>query len=284
MRQPTTRIWLFWLRQRQLRRQLHYGNALGGPHAITANYSGDATSTGSTGSLGEVVNQAVTSTTVSSSATSSPHGQSVTFTATVGPTDGGGDVSFAADGTPISECAHQLLRSVDGAYAAACSTASLAQGTHAITATYSGDAGYAGSTGRLSGGYGVFYVPLQGYRFVTSDGGVFSFGDAQFFGSMGDKPLNAPIVAMAATPGGGGYWFVASDGGIFSFGDAPFYGSTGGKPLNAPIVGMAATPDGGGYWFVAADGGIFSFGDAQFHGSRGGIPLNKPIVGMAAAS
>jgi hypothetical protein len=121
-----------------------------------------------------------------------------------------------------------------------------------------------------------------GYWEVASDGGIFSFGTATFQGSMGGKPLNKPIVGMAATPTGGGYWEVASDGGIFSFGNAQFYGSMGGKPLNAPIVGMAATPTGGGYWEVASDGGIFSFGDAHFYGSMGGKPLNKPIVGIAA--
>ena len=85
----------------------------------------------------------------------------------------------------------------------------------------------------------------------------------RFYGSMGGKPLNKPIVGMAATPDGNGYWVVASDGGIFTFGDATFYGSMGGQPLNKPIVGMAATPDGAGYWVVASDGGIFAFGDAQ---------------------
>ncbi|MDA8399634.1 MAG: hypothetical protein M0008_06245, partial [Actinomycetota bacterium] len=80
----------------------------------------------------------------------------------------------------------------------------------------------------------------KGYWFVASDGGIFSFGDAHFFGSMGAKPLNKPIVGMAATPDGKGYWFVASDGGIFSFGDAHFFGSMGAKPLNKPIVGMAS--------------------------------------------
>jgi uncharacterized repeat protein (TIGR01451 family) len=115
---------------------------------------------------------------------------------------------------------------------------------------------------------------------VASDGGLFSFGDAHFYGSMGGKPLNEPIVAMAVTPDGGGYWEVASDGGLFSFGDAHFYGSMGGKPLNEPIVAMTATPDGGGYWEVASDGGLFSFGDANFYGSMGGKPLNKPIVDM----
>ena len=115
-----------------------------------------------------------------------------------------------------------------------------------------------------------------------SDGGIFSFGNAQFYGSMGGKPLNKPVVGMAATADGRGYWLVASDGGIFNYGDANYDGSMGGKKLNDPIVGMAATPDGGGYWTVASDGGIFTFGDAQFYGSMGGQHLNKPIVGMAA--
>ncbi len=123
----------------------------------------------------------------------------------------------------------------------------------------------------------------DGYRFVASDGGVFDFGSAGFYGSAGGTPLNAPVVGMADTPSSQGYWLVASDGGIFTYGDAHFFGSMGGHHLNEPIVGMAATPDGGGYWLVASDGGIFSFGDAPFYGSTGAMTLNKPIVGMAAA-
>ena len=60
-----------------------------------------------------------------------------------------------------------------------------------------------------------------GYWLVASDGGIFSFGDAQFYGSTGAIHLNQPIVGMAPTPDGRGYWLVASDGGIFAFGDAP---------------------------------------------------------------
>ena len=63
---------------------------------------------------------------------------------------------------------------------------------------------------------------------MASDGGIFSYGDAQFYGSTGSIALNKPIVGMAATPDGKGYWLVASDGGIFNYGDAAFYGSTGG--------------------------------------------------------
>jgi subtilisin family serine protease len=120
-----------------------------------------------------------------------------------------------------------------------------------------------------------------GYWLVAGDGGIFSFGDARFYGSTGNIKLNQPIVGMASTRSGDGYWLVATDGGIFSFGDAKFRGSTGNLKLNRPIVGMARTPSGKGYWLVASDGGIFSFGDARFFGSTGHIKLNRPIVGMA---
>jgi hypothetical protein len=112
----------------------------------------------------------------------------------------------------------------------------------------------------------------QGYWLVASDGGVFSYGDAGFYGSTGNLHLNQPIVGLTATPDGRGYWMVASDGGIFTFGDAGFHGSTGNLHLNQPIVGMAPTPDGQGYWLVASDGGVFTFGDAGFHGSTAGTP------------
>ncbi|MGH9090223.1 MAG: hypothetical protein ACRDZR_02405 [Acidimicrobiales bacterium] len=124
-------------------------------------------------------------------------------------------------------------------------------------------------------------VPRTGYTEVASDGGLFAFGTT-FYGSMGGKPLNKPVVGMAMSPDGGGYWEVASDGGLFAFGDAQFYGSMGGQPLNEPVVGMSATQSGRGYWEVASDGGLFAFGDAQFYGSMGGKPLNEPVVGLAA--
>ena len=121
----------------------------------------------------------------------------------------------------------------------------------------------------------------NGYQLVASDGGTFSF-NSPFCGSMGGTHLNAPVVAMAQSPGTGGYWLVASDGGVFTFGGAGFYGSMGGQRLNRPIVGMAATPDGRGYWLVASDGGVFAFGDAVFQGSMAGRRLAAPVVGMEA--
>lgn len=106
-----------------------------------------------------------------------------------------------------------------------------------------------------------------GYWTVASDGGVFSYGDASFYGSLGGQALNAPIVGASRTPSGEGYALVAADGGVFNFGDSMFFGSMGGQPMNAPVVDLELTPSGLGYWIVGADRGVFSFGDAGFHGS-----------------
>ena len=62
---------------------------------------------------------------------------------------------------------------------------------------------------------------------MASDGGVFTFGDAVYAGSLGATKLNAPIVAIGigfdlAHPN---YTLVAADGGVFTFGTAPFFGS-----------------------------------------------------------
>ncbi len=121
-----------------------------------------------------------------------------------------------------------------------------------------------------------------GYWVAGTDGSVYSYGSAGFYGSAFTLHLNLPVVGMAPTPDGRGYWLVATDGGIFAYGDAGYFGSMGGHPLNAPVVGMAATPDGRGYWLVAADGGVFAFGDAAFDGSAGSLLLNAPVTGMAA--
>ncbi len=98
------------------------------------------------------------------------------------------------------------------------------------------DAPYSGAAGTAAG-----------YWLTAQDGGVFSFGDARFYGSMGGKPLVQPVVGMAATPDAGGYWLVAADGGVFSFGDARFYGSMGGTSSSTRFFAIVATSDGAGY-------------------------------------
>jgi len=139
-----------------------------------------------------------------------------------------------------------------------------------------------GATGARVAAVSTTLPTDAGYRMAASDGGVFSFGDAAFFGALDASCLRGPIVGTVPSPTGLGYWLAAADGGIFAAGDAGYYGSALGPPLNRPVVGMAATPSGGGYWLVASDGGIFTYGDARFFGSTGGLALNRPVVGMAA--
>jgi len=134
----------------------------------------------------------------------------------------------------------------------------------------------------------------NGYWLDGSDGGIFTFGSAQFYGSTGSLKLQRPVVGIVPTADKGGYWLDASDGGVFAFGDSGFYGSVpglglhpagSGEPhsLDAPIVGMVPSADGGGYFMVASDGGVFAF-DAPFLGSTGAMNLNEPVVGMTVAN
>ncbi len=126
----------------------------------------------------------------------------------------------------------------------------------------------------------------QAYWQVASDGGIFSFGGARFFGSMGGRPLNKPVVGNGRrrpTATATGRWRRTAASSASA--RAPILRVAGaGSTSTAPIVGMAATPDGKGYWLVASDGGIFCFGDAMFFGSMGGDHLNKPVVGHGAAN
>jgi hypothetical protein len=173
------------------------------------------------------------STTLTSSANPSQLNASVTFTAAVTSAGGtAGTVSFAENGVSIGRCA---TVAVSGGVAG-CITTLTNPGSNTITATFSGNTQTAGSSATLTQ---IVGHSGKGYWLVASDGGIFSFGDAAYYGSTGSLTLNKPIVGLAPTPDGKGYWLVASDGGIFSFGDAAYYGSTGSLTLNKPIVGLA---------------------------------------------
>ena len=93
---------------------------------------------------------------------------------------------------------------------------------------------------------------------MASDGGVFTYGDAKFYGSTGSVHLNQPVLGLAPVPKGLGYWLVASDGGVFTFGSARFFGSTA-APGSAAL-GLVTDPDGLGYSVIRSDGSRAPFG------------------------
>jgi len=113
-----------------------------GTHAIKATYIGDATFKKSSSSVvKQVVNLYTTTTALTSSPNPSTHGQAVTFTATVtsaGPTPTG-KVAFKDGTTGIGSA-------ILSGGVATLTKASLAVGTHPITAEYLGDSSSAKST------------------------------------------------------------------------------------------------------------------------------------------
>jgi hypothetical protein len=131
----------------------------------------------------------------------------------------------------------------------------------------------------------------RGYWLDASDGGVFSFGDTEFYGSipgLGLHPagsglpnsLNAPIVGMVPSNDDGGYFMVASDGGVFAFGDAHFAGSCPGiGGCSGSAVAVMPDASGNGYWLVTKTGSIYTFGDASYFGAPGstGSPVTSAV-------
>jgi hypothetical protein len=127
-----------------------------------------------------------------------------------------------------------------------------------------------------------------GYWLDASDGGVFSYGDTKFYGSVPElgihpygsglpESLSAPIVGMVPSSDDDGYFMVASDGGVFAFGDARFEGScysVGGCSGAALAVMPDAT--GNGYWVVTQTGSVYAFGDAPYYGAPG--PQSVPVT------
>jgi hypothetical protein len=87
-----------------------------------------------------------TSTALSSSANPSLVGQSVTFTASITGVSPTGTVAFNDSATPLSGCGAVALTGSGNTRSANCTSSALTQGSHPITATYSGDAANAPSS------------------------------------------------------------------------------------------------------------------------------------------
>jgi hypothetical protein len=123
-----------------------------GNHPVTAAFTSTNPNTlDSSGALagGQIVQKSDTQTTVSSSHNPSELGQSVTFTATVGPVapgagTPGGTMQFSDNGTALG------TGTLDGSGKASVSTSTLTVGGHTISATYAGSGTHNGSSGSVT--------------------------------------------------------------------------------------------------------------------------------------
>ena len=113
-----------------------------GSDMVMVTYTGDANFSSSSASVTQMVNQASTTLTLTSSVNPSPLDSAVTFTAAVTPQNSGqasGIVTFQDGGTTVASSAVSNN-------SASLTTNGLAVGTHYITAVYSGDSNFTGST------------------------------------------------------------------------------------------------------------------------------------------
>ena len=127
----------------------------------------------------------------------------------------------------------------------------------------------------------------DGYWLLGADGGVFSFGQAGFLGSLGngrctqvDPPGRAAgtyqtCSDMAVTRSGAGYWLVDWVCDVTPFGDARTFAESGGSVWRNeawPECYIEPTPSGNGYWLANSFGGVKAYGDAQWFGDDGNTP------------
>jgi hypothetical protein len=120
-----------------------------GAHIITATYSNDLNYVNSSGTVGQTVNKAATNGLLTSSANPSNVNDQVGFVLTV-TTSGTQSVPFSnsptitfKDGSNSVGC---TVGWIPAGGKATCATSSLAEGSHTITATYSGDPNYSDPT------------------------------------------------------------------------------------------------------------------------------------------
>ena len=225
-----------------------YTSTVGSPYSVAATYGGDGDFAGSTGAAVQRVEMSVstTSTSVSSAPDPSVAGGSVAFTATVAavpPASGTptGTVTFEfGDGTPA------LTVPLAGGTAAAGHTYTAAASPYSITAVYSGDADFAGSSG----------IDTQTVSQASSSTTVSSAPDP----AMTGEPVTFLATVTSAEAGAG----TPTGSVVFDFGD-------GTEALRAPVVDGTATTV---HAYTGTSGSPYAVtatydGDASFTGSAG---------------
>jgi len=173
-------------------------NLSAGSHSVTATYSGTQTFTPSTITITETVNKAATTTALTSSVQNAAVGQPVTFTATVTPsssgiTPPGGQVAFTIDGgspTYVALANGQAQLTVSN----------LTSGSHAVQASYTGDANYSASSGTFTERVGVTTITLTSSANPATYGTVVTFTATVPSGATGTVTFTIDGIPHPAVP------------------------------------------------------------------------------------
>jgi hypothetical protein len=206
-----------------------------GTHTITARYSGDGNYSADTSAAVTVtVNQAVSTTAVTSSVNPSLAGQSVTLSAKVtsnGPTPTG-NVTFTSGSTTLATVA------LSGGSAAYTTTSFTKVGTLAITGSYSGDANTQASSATLS-------QVITGPTLTLSPSSITFPG--QYVGTSGlpltvtaTNPGNAPLTITSVTTSSKDFGVLNACGGSLAAGSScaigVFFDPVGSGPVSGTLT------------------------------------------------
>ena len=122
-----------------------------------------------------------------------------------------------------------------------------------------------------------------GYWLVAADGGVFSFGDASFFGSMGGSHLNSPSSAWPPTPAPGATgWWPPTAACSHSTPPMSVPPEGAGSPGPSSAWPRRQTAAGTGWWAPTAASSASVTPASSGPWAR--TLLNAPVVGMAATA
>ncbi|PYU05528.1 MAG: hypothetical protein DMG33_10600, partial [Acidobacteria bacterium] len=234
-----------------------------GSHTIEANYSDRTSYASSSRSLsgGQTVNQASTTTAVTASTNPSVFGQSVTFTATVNAVAPGsgtrtGTVQFVIDGSNFGSPV-----TLSGGTATSGATASLSQGTHTVTAMYSGDTNFSTSA---SANFTQTVNKANTSTTVSSSASTSVFGQSvTFTATVADSSANS-----TGTPTGSvGFYVRASGATCASLGTSTLIGTSSlnqSNPDTATATTSSLNASGTSYTILAC-----YLGDLNFNTSSG---------------
>jgi hypothetical protein len=108
---------------------------------------------------------------------------------------------------------------------------------------------------------------VDSYEILTSFGGIYTFGQAKYFGNLIDHGYSGPATGLSAMPDGGGYAILTSYGALYTFGDARYYGNLLDHHYPGRAIALSYTPTGNGYVILTDAGTLYTFGDAQYYGN-----------------